>query len=71
MTDPPDTGDAAQPPASHDGSPASQLRRKIELYRRYLREGVDAALAEIYLRELKDAEAELAALLGEKNTPPD
>jgi hypothetical protein len=41
---------------------AELLRRRIALYRRYLREGVDAALAETYLREIRDAEAELGEL---------
>ena len=36
------------------------LRRRIALHRRYLREGVDAALAAEYLREIALAEAELA-----------
>lgn len=42
-------------------SPAQQLRRKIELYRRYLSEGVDADIAEIYLRELASAEEALSS----------
>jgi hypothetical protein len=51
-----------------DGQRAEMLRRKIELYRRYLREGVDAALALDYLREIAEAEAELA---GGLDVPPD
>ena len=38
------------------------LRRRIELYRRYLREGVDIELAIEYLRQLSEDEAELAAI---------
>jgi hypothetical protein len=38
------------------------LRRRIELYRRYLREGVDISLASEYLRQLSEDEAELAAI---------
>ena len=41
---------------------ADMLRRRIALYRRYLREGVDAALAGQYLRQLQADEAELAAI---------
>jgi len=41
---------------------AQILRRRIALYRRYLREGVDAALAGEYLRQIRDDEAELAAI---------
>jgi hypothetical protein len=40
------------------------LRRKIELYRRYLREGVDVSLAREYLREIAKAEAELERITG-------
>jgi hypothetical protein len=43
---------------------AEILRRKIELYRRYLREGVDITLATEYLREIAEAEAELERLTG-------
>jgi hypothetical protein len=38
---------------------AESLRRKIERYRRYLREGVDVTLAREYLREIAEAEIEL------------
>jgi hypothetical protein len=38
------------------------LRRRIVLYRRYLAEGVDADLAQTYLRELANAEAELSEI---------
>jgi len=41
---------------------AEPLRRLIALYRRYLREGVDSALAETYLRELQKAETALERL---------
>jgi hypothetical protein len=41
---------------------AAMLRRRIALYRRYLREGVDVALAGEYVRQLLDDEAELAAI---------
>ena len=48
-----------------DGARAEHLRRRIELYRRYLREGVDAGLAADYLREIVEAEAELARIEGD------
>jgi len=41
---------------------ADILRRRIALYRRYLGEGVDAALAGEYVRQLGEDEAELAAI---------
>ena len=41
---------------------AELLRRRIALYRRYLAEGVEAELAGHYLREIMDAEVELAGL---------
>jgi hypothetical protein len=41
---------------------ASLLRRRIALYRRYLREGVDAMLAAEYLRQLGADEVELAVI---------
>ena len=44
------------------------LRHRIALYRRYLREGVDAALAVEYLRQIAEDEAELAAI--EAKDPP-
>jgi hypothetical protein len=43
---------------------ADNLRRRIELYRSYLREGVDVSLAREYLREIAEGEAELARLTG-------
>ena len=39
-------------------------RCRIALYRRYLREGVDAALAAEYLRRVADDEVELAEIEG-------
>ena len=44
------------------------LRHRIALYRRYLREGVDATLAAEYLRQIADDEAKLAAI--EADNPP-
>jgi hypothetical protein len=41
---------------------AEELRRRIEFYRRRLREGVNANLARIYLFEIGEAERELAEL---------
>jgi hypothetical protein len=41
---------------------ADTLRRRIALYRRYLAEGIDADLAQTYLRELAEAEAELSGI---------
>jgi hypothetical protein len=38
------------------------LRRRIALYRRYLREGVDAELAAEYLRVLREDETALAEI---------
>jgi len=43
---------------------AEALRRRIALYRRYLRESVDATLASEYLREIAEAEAELEQITG-------
>jgi len=40
------------------------LRRRIELYRRYLREGIDPEKAFDYLHEIAEAEAELADITG-------
>ena len=39
-----------------------RLRRRIALYWRYLREGVDGGLAAEYLRRIAEDEAELARL---------
>ena len=41
---------------------ADVLRRRIALYRRYLREGVDAALVGEYVQQLWEDEVELAAI---------
>lgn len=41
---------------------AETLRRRIALYRRYLREGVDSALAAEYLTAIAADEAALAEL---------
>jgi hypothetical protein len=49
---------------------AETLYRRIELYRGYLRQGVDAALAVDYLREIAEAEAALAELLQRSSGPP-
>jgi hypothetical protein len=38
---------------------AELLRRRVALYRRYLREGVDGGLAIEYLRQITEDEAEL------------
>jgi hypothetical protein len=40
---------------------ADMLRRRIVLYRRYLREGVDALLAGEYVRQLAEDEAEVTS----------
>lgn len=37
----------------------SLLRRKIDLLREYLKEGVDISIASSYLREIAEAELEL------------
>jgi hypothetical protein len=47
---------------------ADNLRRRIALYRRYLREGLDGDLGVIYLEEIGKAEAELHRLLGGETT---
>ena len=43
---------------------ADTLRRRIALYRRYLREGVEVELAAEYLKTIAADEAALAALEG-------
>ena len=45
---------------------ADQLLRRIERYRGYLREGLNAALAAIYLRQITDDEARLERLTSTK-----
>jgi hypothetical protein len=47
---------------------AELLRRRIELYRRYLRGGVDANLAEQYLRQIIEDEAELREIGTDKRS---
>lgn len=42
------------------------LRRRIALYRRYLREGVEGELAAEYLKTIAADEAALAALEGKR-----
>lgn len=49
---------------------AETLCRRIVLYRSYLRQGVDAALAVDYLREIAEAEAALAELLQRRSGSP-
>jgi hypothetical protein len=44
---------------------ADMLRHRVALYRRYLAEGVSAELAIVYLREIAEAEAELAGIVGQ------
>ncbi len=41
---------------------AANLRRKIALLHRYLREGMDADMALIHLQEIMEAEAELRVI---------
>jgi len=44
---------------------ANRLRRRIALYRRYLREGLSVEQAMLYLNQLRADEAELRSLSGE------
>lgn len=46
---------------------ADALRRRIALYRSYLRDGVNATLAKQYLREIATAEAVLAKLVDNEH----
>ncbi len=46
---------------------AEFLRRRIELYRRYLREGVDIDVAAEYLRQIAEDEGELAEIGVDKH----
>jgi hypothetical protein len=48
---------------------AGLLRRRIALYRRYLREGVNGGLALEYLRQIVEDEAELGRI-GADHLPP-
>ncbi len=41
---------------------AELLRRRVALYRRYLREGVNGGLAIEYLRQIAEDEAELGRI---------
>ena len=53
---------------------ADILRRRIALYRRYLREGVDGDLAAEYLKTITADEAALARIEGRRagaRRPPD
>ncbi len=54
----------AVPPLPMDDR-AELLRRRIALYRRYLREGASLSAAELYLQQLKIDEAELMAIASE------
>jgi len=48
-----------------------ELRRRIELYRRYLREGTEARLAQDYLDQIKRDRQELAEIEArDKLSPP-
>lgn len=47
---------------------ATVLRRRIDLYREYLRQGVDADRAREYLRQILAAEAELECM-SEQSKP--
>lgn len=49
---------------------AETLRRRIEFYRRRLREGVEAEVSKIYLFEIADAQLELAELLARSEEQP-
>jgi hypothetical protein len=44
------------------GERPDMLRRRTALYRRYLRDGVDATLALEYVAQIRDDESELAAI---------
>lgn len=50
---------------------ADVLRRRIALYRNYLREGVSANLAKQYLKEIAAAEAALAKLTEDQKNSTD
>jgi hypothetical protein len=47
---------------------STMLRRRIDLYRRYLREGLNADQAMVYLDQLQRDEAELKSILDEGRT---
>lgn len=44
--------------------PAEKLRRRIALYNEYLKSGVDAELAAVYLKTIAEDEAALARIEG-------
>ena len=48
---------------------AETLRRRVALYRRYLREGVSGELAFTYLRSILADEAALAEIEAESKEP--
>jgi hypothetical protein len=48
---------------------AQQLRRRIERYRSYLRGGLDAAIAVIYLKQIGDDEAALIVIERREKKP--
>ncbi len=48
---------------------ADTIRRLVELYRGYLQDGVDADLAQIYLRYIAAAEETQAQALGLETKP--
>lgn len=50
---------------------ADALRRRIALYRGYLRDGVNGTLARHYLREIATAEAALAKLADNRQNSSD
>ena len=47
---------------------ATQLHRRIERYRSYLREGLNAGLASVYLKQIAADEAELKRIAAEAST---
>ena len=47
---------------------AEELQRRIELYRRYLREGAEASFAQDYLDQIKRDREELTEI-EERNAP--
>jgi hypothetical protein len=44
----------------------TELRRRIERYRSYLREGLSASFATIYLKQIADDEAELKRIAAKR-----
>ena len=49
---------------------ADILRRRMTLYREYLKQGVSSELASQYLREIVAAERELERISDDKKRPP-